>query len=180
SSIYGTKLSKVQPPDAAANYLVKGASSPYIYSIALAAKNFMQGLLAFPYNVDNMKIMTVAATRAFLDAMLAMHADKVPIVIHTGNWGAGVFGGNIHTVFSMQAIGALAAYELFSETIGKSVQVRFIYDAYDSATRRKAEAALQRLIGITEKKTLVEHIELLYHHIESLPRTGPTSWSTGA
>ncbi len=180
ASIYGKKLRAVKPPEAAANYLVKGRDNPYIYSVALAAKNFVHTGAVLPYDVANMTVMTVAAVRGFLDAMLAMHADSIPIVIHTGNWGAGVFGGNIHTVFTMQAIAAMAAYELFSALIGEKKTVRFIYDAYDDASKLKAEVAAQRLKSINQQKTLLEHIQLLSSHIESLPQTGPTSWSTGA
>lgn len=156
------------------NDLIRRVSKPDIYAIALAAINYEATKPLRPYELADVTQMTIAATRAFLDTMVAMHQDKNPIVIHTGNWGAGVFKGNVHTVWTMQALAVMAAYEYFQAMVKDSPEVRFIYEAFNDVGHQKATDANARLTKVTTTKKLRAHIDDLLNHIKNNP-----SWQTG-
>ena len=84
--------------------------------------------------------MTVAAAQ-LLDALMAQHGDGKPLVIHTGNWGAGAFGNSKQTVWAMRRAAMEAAYLLFSQATGQAPRLDFFYDAFDPAGVRAANEA---------------------------------------
>lgn len=174
--VYGDKLKDIKP-EKVPDILKKRDENADIYSIALAAVNF-----GFknpkPYDSKNLRQMTLAATRAFLDTMLAMHADNVPIIIHTGNWGAGAFNGNIHTVYAMQAIAVAAAYEQFKNIVKSSPEVKFFYDAFGQNSMNKANTAKIWLDKEPSGMSVEGQINRLLQEIEAKPN-GPSGWQTG-
>lgn len=157
SKVYGRELDNKNNKDAFKN-LIKRSTSIDIYSIAMAAIRLKN---RGEYGFDNVQRMVIVSARAFYDTMLAMHEAKTPIIIHSGNWGAGVFNGTVEAAWKIQAIGMMAAFSLLKEKTGEDVRVKYIYNAFDEPSYQKAQQAKQELEGFTKVNTAKDYLEKL-------------------
>lgn len=160
---YGKKLQTLSPTQVP-NVLQLRPSPVDIFSIAMAAPDF--GKSTAPYSYKDIENMVLLATRAFYNALLVLDESKLPLVIHTGNWGAGAFKNSIKTVFGIQTIAMAAAYTLFQQTTGKSPKVNFHYDAFDKPSldlTSEANREFRKAAKTGKKdKNIGEHVNLIY------------------
>lgn len=135
-----------------------------IYAIAMAAKDFRSlGASSKYYQIKDIENMVLTATRAFYETMLALDSDGLPLILNTGNWGAGVFDNSIAMAWGMQRLAIQSAYELFKKATGKDPGLVYRYSAYDEAGEQKVKKAKQAYEArLKDVKSLAQGIEALY------------------
>jgi hypothetical protein len=162
SEIYGPRLEQ-RIPFQADQYLRLLPRPQDIYLTALVAKDYGHARGGPRYTRDDIEAMTVTAARGFYDTLMAQHGDGKPLVIHTGNWGAGAFGNSKRTIWAMQRAAMEAAYVLFSQTTGQTPQLDFYYDAFDAAGVRAANEAFNVFVTtFPDRLTLGEYVQQIF------------------
>jgi len=138
--IYGNARSIIDEASAAKN-LVSRANVVDIYVPAMAAPHFSGG--ETQYSMALLEQMYNVAFRAFFTTLLAQHAENHALVIHSGNWGAGVFGNSLYMSWAIQRLAAETAYILFCEALSIQPKFTYVHDAYNA----KSFAAVQEALG---------------------------------
>jgi len=168
--IYGGKKLAAKKPFDPDRYLQELQPKPKdIYLIAMAAKswNHQPG---GRYTRAEVEAMTLLAFRGFHDAMLAQHRDGLPLVLHTGNWGAGAFGNSHLTIWAIQRAALEAAYALFCQQTGQTPPLAFHYDAFDRSGVRMANEAHNVFVNeFPANRTLEGYIDLILKKTQTDP-----------
>lgn len=167
--IYGRRKLAARRPFEAARYLKPLPRPADLYLVAMAAKAFPKGG-GYAYSQKDIEAMTLLATRGFYDALMAQVADGKPLVLHTGNWGAGAFGNSRRTMWAIQRVALEAAYALVCQATGKAQAVAFHYDAYDAAGVKDANEAYNVVMTqFPSHRNLGEYIRLIHARTGSDP-----------
>lgn len=91
------------------------------------------------------------------------HQGEEPILIHTGKWGAGVFGNDYRAVLLVQ----LMAAQYVSQQTGQDVQLKF----HGYKENEVAEAmAIWTAIEGQQDLTLLSALEMMQKKLESTPK----------
>lgn len=160
-------------PDSPEDFLVPTSPRKDFYAMAMAAKDYGIGE---KYTLNDIEQMTLTATLAFYEAMLALNADNHPLKLTTGNWGAGAFNNSLSMAYGMQRLAIQAAYTLFKQAKSKDPGMHFQYDTFDQKSEvvvKKAKADYEQ--HLAKVKNLAQGIEMLYELSKN-----DVQWQVGA
>lgn len=139
--IYGN-TNLVTNEQVASNVMVALPQSIDIYAPAMAAPDLGP---QSRYSEEILEKMYKVALRAFYTTLVAQFDEHHPLDLHTGNWGAGVFGNSIYSSWAIQRLAAEAAYMIFSKTKNTKAEFNYSHDAYDEKSLAAVNDASQML-----------------------------------
>lgn len=108
-----------------------------IYWISMAAIN----IGFFSPTIKNVEDMLKTSYRAYYTCMKMMISHKKPIIINTGNWGAGMFGWDVRSSYIIQYYGFnFAAHSIKNEYPDKIKKIQFNYYCFDANVKKEIES----------------------------------------
>jgi hypothetical protein len=145
-----------------------------VFLTALAAVDFNEREPGTGYAERDIEAMALLAVRGFYQTLMAQYVDNRPLVIHTGNWGTGVFRNSHHTIWSIQRAAVEAAYAAFSGTAGWTPPLDYYFHGYDDKGVMAAHEAYNVFSGTFPKhQTLGNYIKLIHAKSQADPKWQP-------
>jgi hypothetical protein len=141
-NIYGN-VDQVIDKAAASSAMVARGQGVDIYAPAMAAPDLAT---QSSYSEELLQKMFYVAMRAFYTTLLAQQDEHHPLEIHTGNWGAGVFGNSLYVSWAIQRLAAEVAYIIFIKTKNSRPEFKYFHDAYDERSLAAINEASQMLV----------------------------------
>jgi hypothetical protein len=146
-NLYGGNFSRARSD------IIKKACDPIIPPTIsnIIAMEAPKGYYGKKYSIETLKEIFITAYTAFLAAKIESFYETPPpsfIIIHTGNWGTGVYGGNKTLMALMQILSAF--------TVNIDYLVYHTYDSFSSEKYREARDIFKNTFIKNQKSIPIE------------------------